>query len=168
MPYKDKEKKKAYYKTYYKTHKEKKKAYNKIYHKIYYKMYGEKKRTYSKTHKEEKKIYDKIYHKTRRKRNKVYDKVYGKVYGLKYKYNLTLEEVDQMLIAQNHKCILCGRSLIETRRCIDHDHETGKVRGILCNRCNVGLAYIEDAIFNEKAKKYLKELKEVNNESKSD
>jgi hypothetical protein len=77
----------------------------------------------------------------------------------KYKnqYGLTLEQIDMMLIQQNHKCKLCGISLAETKRCIDHDHNTGKVRGILCNKCNSGLGHFND---NEdmlmRAAKYIK------------
>ena len=76
------------------------------------------------------------------------------------KYKITLEEVDKLLIKQNHKCAICGSSLVETRRCIDHNHETGKVRGILCHRCNIGLGYIEDGEeFVSKCFLYLEEHK---------
>lgn len=68
----------------------------------------------------------------------------GKIYKLKKLYNLTLEEIDQMATTQNHKCILCGKSLMETKRCTDHDYETGKVRGILCDNCNMGLGHFHD------------------------
>jgi hypothetical protein len=74
----------------------------------------------------------------------------------KRKYNLTLEDIDERLIRQNHQCLLCGKSLVETKRCIDHNHETGKVRGILCTRCNTGLGYFrDDPVFLSQAIAYL-------------
>ncbi len=69
-----------------------------------------------------------------------------KEYRLRKKYDLTFERVDEMLIAQNHRCEICSKSLIETRRCIDHDHKTGKVRGILCHDCNIGLGEFKEDV----------------------
>lgn len=63
-------------------------------------------------------------------------------------YNCTLEQIDQMLVDQDHNCALCGNSLQEGKRCIDHDHITGKVRGILCSRCNIRLGHFE-SIYND-------------------
>lgn len=76
----------------------------------------------------------------------------------KYKYNLSLEQIDELLVKQNHKCLICGRSLIETKRCIDHNHKTGKIRGILCCRCNTGLSFIENKEFLEMAINYLDKM----------
>ena len=77
------------------------------------------------------------------KHGREYNRKYARVL-IKNKYGLTLEQVDKILISQDHKCALCGKSLKETKRCIDHDHKTGKVRGILCVRCNLTLGFIED------------------------
>ncbi len=63
---------------------------------------------------------------------------------LKRKYGLLSEQVDELFIKQDHKCALCKKSLIETKRCIDHDHKTNVIRGILCNNCNAGLGYFND------------------------
>jgi len=62
------------------------------------------------------------------------------------RYSLTLDEYNALLAGQNHKCAICGKDPDrETRRfCVDHDHQTGKVRGLLCNKCNVGLANFTD------------------------
>lgn len=50
-----------------------------------------------------------------------------------------------MLIKQNHKCAICGTTNWgRISPCIDHDHKTGKVRSLLCNRCNRTLGFIED------------------------
>jgi hypothetical protein len=43
---------------------------------------------------------------------------------------------------QEGLCAICGRVLV--RMCRDHDHESGKNRGILCYRCNMGLGYFKD------------------------
>jgi len=75
------------------------------------------------------------------------------------RYGLTLEQVDEILFKQNHKCAICDRSLKEMNRNIDHDHRTGKVRGILCHRCNAGLGYVEDEDFLKKSLAYLSETK---------
>lgn len=55
------------------------------------------------------------------------------------KYGLTIEQYDQLLVAQNNSCTVCDVS--ESGRmnryfCVDHDHTTGYVRGLLCHRCN--------------------------------
>ena len=61
-----------------------------------------------------------------------------------------------MLDEQNGQCAICGHSLI-LRFDVDHDHETKRVRGLLCPNCNLGLGYFKDSIKNlEAAIAYLK------------
>ena len=69
------------------------------------------------------------------------------------KYGLMLEDFDRMLLKQAGLCAICCEHLISPR--IDHDHVTGKVRGLLCNRCNTRLAPLEDAAFRIRAQAYL-------------
>lgn len=60
------------------------------------------------------------------------------------KYGITLDQYNTMLESQNNRCDICGTDLQNvTRVCVDHHHETSKVRGILCNHCNVllGMAF---------------------------
>ena len=66
--------------------------------------------------------------------------------SLKIKFGITPEQYEQMLISQDFKCALCERHVSEFSRklCVDHDHETGKIRGLLCTKCNVCLAQLGD------------------------
>lgn len=64
---------------------------------------------------------------------------------LKRLYNITLEEYDQMFEDQNGKCKICGTEENGNKRfSVDHDHETEKVRGLLCYRCNTSLGWFEN------------------------
>jgi hypothetical protein len=60
---------------------------------------------------------------------------------LKRKYGLTQEAFDEMLAAQGGGCAICGKPDADN---VDHDHFTGRVRGILCWNCNVGVGQFED------------------------
>jgi len=65
---------------------------------------------------------------------------------LKHKYNLTMEEYVEIFEAQGMKCAICGSDNSKRSKdwCVDHDHKTGKVRGILCYGCNSALGFFED------------------------
>lgn len=65
-----------------------------------------------------------------------------RAYHLKTRYGITQEDYDQMLSDQHGGCAVCGGT---TKLAVDHDHDTGQVRGILCITCNTALAIIEDA-----------------------
>ena len=54
------------------------------------------------------------------------------------RYGLVPAQYEEMLTAQEHKCAICKQSNPSEKRAlaIDHDHKTGKVRGILCYGCN--------------------------------
>lgn len=61
------------------------------------------------------------------------------------KFGLTPEQYDGRLKAQKGRCAICGRiPPIGRRLAVDHDHKTGKVRGLLCGQCNVALGLFED------------------------
>jgi hypothetical protein len=62
---------------------------------------------------------------------------------LRRNYGLTLDQYDAMVDAQGGACALCRRPFTETRGCVDHDHATGRVRGVLCIPCNVGLGHMD-------------------------
>ncbi len=61
------------------------------------------------------------------------------------KYDLTEEEYEDMFIAQGRVCAICPNPPRPNRKlAVDHCHETGRVRGLLCERCNVGLGMFKD------------------------
>jgi len=76
-----------------------------------------------------------------------------KRWNLKTRYNLTPDDVAAMLAEQDNKCAICSSPLLHYH--IDHDHQSGKVRGILCHRCNLLIAGMEDNGFLVKALAYL-------------
>jgi hypothetical protein len=82
---------------------------------------------------------------------------------IRAKYNLSVEEYDRMLKDQLNRCAICeiefvldgSKSNLNRLPCIDHCHRTNKVRGLLCRKCNLSLAYIESGLY-EKAQEYLR------------
>jgi hypothetical protein len=65
---------------------------------------------------------------------------------LKAKYGLTVEQYDELLASQGGGCAVCGRTATEKRPLhVDHDHVSGRVRGILCFNCNVGIGSFQDS-----------------------
>ena len=93
--------------------------------------------------------------------NKRYWRDVGRKRLLK-KYNLTEESLNELYKFQDYKCAICG-SFIEpfsenklTMSNIDHNHDTEKVRGLLCQKCNQGLGLFKDsAKILRKAAEYL-------------
>jgi len=78
---------------------------------------------------------------------------------LKKLYGISLEDYHDLVLAQSNRCAICGEE--ETKRhhtsgmtfslVVDHDHNTGKVRGLLCSRCNrsIGLFYENPKLLNK-------------------
>lgn len=63
------------------------------------------------------------------------------------KYGLTKEEYLNILEDQNHCCKICkNKELFYQKLIVDHNHNTGKVRGLLCSSCNQGLGKFKDNI----------------------
>src|SRR5579859_2601716 len=66
--------------------------------------------------------------------------------NLRLKYGLSLEQYDAMSVAQLGVCAICGEIDPHGKRLsVDHNHETGQVRALLCNQCNVGLGIFKDS-----------------------
>lgn len=80
----------------------------------------------------------------------------GKLYHLGYRYlweyGITLARYNEMLAKQNGLCAICGKPETETMRgklkplSVDHDHKTGKIRGLLCNNCNRAVGLLKEDI----------------------
>lgn len=98
----------------------------------------------------------KCYNETRREygrseRRKVTQRKYNKTGkaksgALKYLYGITSEQYNQMFLQQEGCCAICGKHQSEFKRalCVDHNHETGEIRGLLCSKCNLGLGNFKD------------------------
>ena len=64
-------------------------------------------------------------------------------------YGITLEQYAELHKKQNGLCKICnqrtqGRGAAKNNLAVDHDHETGKIRGLLCSHCNTGLGLFRD------------------------
>ena len=85
-------------------------------------------------------------------------------YTFKSKYGLTLNDYEQMFAQQNGRCALCGTDEPGGqwgRLCVDHDHETGRIRALLCNCCNIAIGHLnDDPKLLEKAAAYLRAFQE--------
>lgn len=70
-----------------------------------------------------------------------------------HKYGMTKDQYMKVHKAQRGKCSICARRQAKPWRwlCVDHDHETGRFRGLVCMRCNTALGWFEalrDKIMN--------------------
>lgn len=91
---------------------------------------------------------------------------------LKKMYNMSLDDYEKMLLECHGVCSICKKpetskpTVLKSTKLtrllvVDHNHETGKIRGLLCDKCNRGLGYFKENIINLKeAIKYLKKHNE--------
>ena len=65
---------------------------------------------------------------------------------LKHRFGITLEDYNNMFIQQEGKCKICKKHQTELKTTlhVDHDHTSGKVRGLLCKQCNFAIGYFQD------------------------
>ncbi|CAM6003930.1 unnamed protein product [Sphagnum balticum] len=77
------------------------------------------------------------YHKVRQQTKKPY---------LMRKFGITLDTYNNMLAAQDNKCAICGihKDMLDRPLGVDHNHYTLKVRGLLCNPCNVSFGLLRE------------------------
>lgn len=87
------------------------------------------------------KAYQKTYHADPVNKRKHYNRVLLKKYGW------TIEEWESVLASQGGGCAICRCTPEQQTKmfAVDHNHETGKNRGILCGRCNVALGLLGDS-----------------------
>ena len=76
-------------------------------------------------------------------------KKYSRKHGLKKRYNMTVEKYDELFAKQHGVCAICSKPEKVKNNCgvkrlsVDHNHLTGKVRGLLCSKCNHGLGMFD-------------------------
>ena len=79
------------------------------------------------------------------KRNATLNKLYG----------IRIPDYESILAKQKGLCGLCGRPFdAKLKAYIDHDHKNGHVRGLLCNKCNSGMSFVDNVVWNKKAQKW--------------
>lgn len=88
----------------------------------------------------------------------------NRVSRLKNKYGITQKEYEEMAEAQQWKCAICGCIETGTKNSynlsVDHCHDTGLIRGLLCHYCNVGIGYFKENVNNmQNAINYLKKVR---------
>jgi len=76
------------------------------------------------------------------------------------KYHITLEYYEELYKSQSGKCAICGKEYPVL--CVDHNHDTGKVRDLLCRKCNMVIGYIEN---NQPVLKNLEEYLKKHNKT---
>ena len=66
---------------------------------------------------------------------------------LKYTYGISIEEYNILLLLQGGKCAICGVESYEAPKnvlYVDHNHDTGEIRGLLCSNCNTALGLLKE------------------------
>ena len=107
---------------------------------------------YKKKHRE--KYRDRYIERAREKRASATEKPFD---YLKRDYGLTKESYLEMLKSQNGVCAICCNPEKKRRLAVDHCHNTGKIRGLLCTRCNTSIGRFNDDVeLLQKAIDYLK------------
>jgi len=116
-----------YYKKYYAKNKERLLGYQRKWNEKHREAINKQKRDYHKNNLEK-------------------DRLYRYEHHLKKSYGMSLEDKKLLLEQQNNVCKTCASPLIHTEKkcCVDHDHKTGRVRGILCSNCNIVLGMIKE------------------------
>lgn len=89
----------------------------------------------------------------RENRKRTYTAENKRRWAIKTRYGITTDQVESMFSEQKGACALCGLPLKKFH--IDHNHNNGIVRGLLCHRCNIRLGGWDDLVWREKAARYL-------------
>jgi len=77
---------------------------------------------------------------------KEYNNHYGKNRGRWIKYGIDESIFNDLLIKQDYKCNICNINIDKSTCVIDHNHDTNKVRGLLCRNCNTALGLFNDNV----------------------
>lgn len=106
-------------------------------------------------------LYDKVLCPECKNAKEEHRKLTSRSHRLKNNYGITIDEERKIFKDQGYKCKICKAPLElaskgrKNMTNLDHDHLTGKVRGILCTRCNSMLAIFDDRNTLEKGLKYI-------------
>ena len=101
-------------------------------------------RKYRKENRDKRKVWNKKYRETHKRNNNEKCRQTGWKYNIKRKYGLTPEEYNLLMDVQNGRCAVCGNEQECQRLAVDHNHITGKVRGLLCINCNRALGFLKE------------------------
>jgi hypothetical protein len=121
-------------------------------------------RDYYREHKEEVSAKRKKYYIDHQEKTRARDRSYNQrrsdktlEWHRKKNYGITQEEYDKLNALQNGLCAICGKENVKGKSLgVDHDHITGEIRGLLCQKCNLALGNFEDNIeFVKRAISYL-------------
>ena len=129
------------------------------YHKSYYAVHQETYKQRAATWYEQNKEYAKAQRRAYYQKNKEHVKLRNHGNRVKRQYGLSREQHDAMIDSQGNCCAICGRPQRPSSRnrwlCVDHDHVTNKVRGLLCDGCNFALGAFDTVELLESAQRYL-------------
>lgn len=89
----------------------------------------------------------------RENRKRTYSSENKRKWQIKTRYGLTADQVEELRTSQSGACAVCKKELKKFH--IDHDHNTGKVRGLLCHRCNVMIGGWDDKEWLNSAMRYM-------------
>ena len=67
----------------------------------------------------------------------------ARMLSLKRNYSISIEEYNELFTKQGGVCAICGRESKKSLG-VDHEHKTGKVRGLLCSNCNTAIGQLND------------------------
>lgn len=73
--------------------------------------------------------------------NREYKREWHKANYLRKTWGLTFDQLNEMIEAQKRRCAVCS---VQAELVIDHDHASGRIRGLLCQPCNKGLGHFHD------------------------
>lgn len=91
----------------------------------------------------------------RRRKHYSENKRAARGYHFRKKYGISLEDYDRMLGEQDGRCAICRRES-DKHLVVDHDHESGAVRALLCSSCNMAVGFVrEDPVIAEQIIFYL-------------
>lgn len=147
---------KVYSKTHNIKHKKQISDYNKVYEATHKTDRVRRRKTYYQKHKERIKMNGKKWN--------IKSRPLVRAEKLKYTYGITIDDYNNMLKSQKECCAICGthKDDLKTILGVDHNHQTNKVRGLLCSKCNIALGgFHDDPILLMKAIKYLKKYENI-------